>query len=75
MRDRLRFFHPDATPPGSVDQGVMHEKNGVLLPVDHPLAKSKKLRLRDLAGTPFVMFPARTIRVLRPGAGGFPAAG
>ena len=52
------FFHPDATlPPGLSTKVLMHEKNGVLLPADHPLAKAKKLRLRDLAGTPFVMFP------------------
>src|SRR5882672_4156736 len=52
------FFHPDATPPPGLSTKVlMQEKNGVLLPADHPLAKSKKLRLRDLAGTPFVMFP------------------
>jgi DNA-binding transcriptional LysR family regulator len=36
---------------------LLQEKNGVLLPADHPLARAKKLRLRDLADTPFVMFP------------------
>jgi DNA-binding transcriptional LysR family regulator len=52
------FFHPDATlPPGLATKVLMQERNGVLLPADHPLAKSRKLRLRDLAGTPFVMFP------------------
>jgi len=52
------FFHPDATPPpGLSTQVLLQEKNGVLLPADHPLAKARKLRLRDLAGTPFVMFP------------------
>ncbi len=52
------FFHPDATsPPGLATKVLMREKNGVLLPADHPLAKAKKLRLKDLAGTPFVMFP------------------
>lgn len=52
------FFHPDVTlPPGLSTKVLMQEKNGVLLPADHPLAKSRKLRLRDLAGTPFVMFP------------------
>jgi DNA-binding transcriptional LysR family regulator len=35
----------------------MQEKNGVLLPAEHPLASAKKLRLRELADTPFVMFP------------------
>src|SRR5512147_1659321 len=52
------FFHPDATlPPGLSTKVLMQERNGVLLPADHPLAKTRKLRLRDLAGTPFVMFP------------------
>ena len=52
------FFHPDATlPPGLSTKVLMQERNGVLLPADHPLARSRKLRLRDLAGTPFVMFP------------------
>ena len=71
------FFHPDATPPPGLSTKVlMQEKNGVLLPVDHPLAKAKKLRLRDLADTPFVMFP----RAHNPGfydrvLGAFQAAG
>jgi len=52
------FFHPDATlPPGLSTKVLMQERNGVLLPADHPLVRSRKLRLRDLAGTPFVMFP------------------
>lgn len=52
------FFHPNATlPPGLATKLLLQEKNGVLLPVEHPLAKLGKLRLRDLADTPFVMFP------------------
>jgi len=52
------FFHPEATPtPGLSTKLLLQEKNGVLLPADHALVRSKKLRLRDLAGTPFVMFP------------------
>lgn len=52
------FFHPDAaSSPGLSTKVLLQEKNGVLLPAEHPLAKAKKLRLRDLAGTPFVMFP------------------
>jgi DNA-binding transcriptional LysR family regulator len=52
------FFHPDATPPAGLSTKVlMQEKNGVLLPADHPLARAKKLRLRDLGAIPFVMFP------------------
>lgn len=52
------FFHPNVTlPPGLATKLLLQEKNGVLLPVEHPLAKTRKLRLRDLADTPFVMFP------------------
>lgn len=53
------FFHPDVeSPAGLRTKVLLREKNGVLLPGDHPLARGrKKLRLRDLAGTPFVMFP------------------
>jgi len=52
------FFHPNATLPGGLGTKVlMQEKNGVLLPAEHPLASAKKLRLRELADTPFVMFP------------------
>lgn len=52
------FFHPDATPPAGLSTKLLlQEKNGVLLPADHRLAHAPKLRLRDLAETPFVMFP------------------
>lgn len=52
------FFHPDATlPAGIAAKVLLRENNGVLLPTEHPLAKVKSLRLKDLAGTPFVMFP------------------
>lgn len=52
------FFHPDEqTPPGLRTQVLLREKNGVLLPADHPLSRAKTLKLRDLAGTPFVLFP------------------
>ena len=52
------FFHPNATlPPGLGTKLLLQEKNGVLLPADHALARMKKLRLRELADTPFVMFP------------------
>lgn len=53
------FFHPDLeTPTGLRTKVLLREKNGVLLPGDHPLAHTKrKLRLRELAGTSFVMFP------------------
>jgi DNA-binding transcriptional LysR family regulator len=36
---------------------LLREHNGVLLPAGHPLAKKKSLRLRELAVTPFVLFP------------------
>ncbi|HSY54021.1 MAG TPA: LysR family transcriptional regulator [Opitutaceae bacterium] len=51
------FFHPDAVVPGLRTRQLLHERNGVLLPADHPLAHRAKLRLRELAQTPFVLFP------------------
>lgn len=51
------FFHPDAPTPGLQTHELLRERNGVLLPVDHPLAKRKRLRLRDLDGIPLLLFP------------------
>lgn len=51
------FFHPDATTPGLKTHLLLREKNGVVLPADHALAAQPSLRLRDLADTPFVLFP------------------
>ncbi len=51
------FFHPDAPTPGIRTSLLLRERNGVLLPATHPLAKRAGLRLRDLATTPFVLFP------------------
>ena len=51
------FFHPDAPTPGLRTRLLLRERNGVLLPADHPLAGRPALRLRALAGTPFVLFP------------------
>jgi len=51
------FFHPDAPTPALQMRTLLHEKNGVLLPAGHARAKAKTLRLRDLADTPFVLFP------------------
>ncbi len=51
------FFHPDPTTPGLKTLTLLREKNGVLLPSDHALARKRKLHLRDLAATPFVLFP------------------
>jgi DNA-binding transcriptional LysR family regulator len=51
------FFHPDAPTPGLHTHVLLRERNGVLLPGDHPLANKTNLKLRDLAQTPFVLFP------------------
>ena len=51
------FFHPDAPTPGLRTRLLLRERNGVLLPTDHPLAHRPSLRLRELAATPFVLFP------------------
>jgi len=51
------FFHPDAPTPGLRTRLLLRERNGVLLPAGHPLAKKTAVRLRELAATPFVLFP------------------
>jgi DNA-binding transcriptional LysR family regulator len=53
------FFHPDAPTPGLKTRLLLRERNGVLLPASHPLARDHRdsLRLRDLAATPWVLFP------------------
>ncbi len=51
------FFHPDAPTPGLHMRLLLKERNGILLPSTHPLVGRPKLRLRDLAATPFVVFP------------------
>ena len=53
------FFHPDAPTPTLRTRVLLRERNGVLLPAGHPLAEraDPSLRLRDLAETPFVLFP------------------
>jgi len=51
------FFHPDSPNPGLRTRELLRERNGILLPADHPLAGQAALRLRDLASTPFVLFP------------------
>lgn len=51
------FFHPDAPTPGIRTRVLLRERNGVLLPAAHPLTKRRSLQLRDLATTPFVLFP------------------
>jgi DNA-binding transcriptional LysR family regulator len=57
------FYHPDAQTPGISTTLLLREKNGVLLPADHPLKDRRSLKLRDLGGTPFVLFP----RTFNPG--------
>jgi DNA-binding transcriptional LysR family regulator len=51
------FFHPDAPSPELRTRLLLRERNGVVLPADHPRAPGAALRLRDLADTPFVLFP------------------
>ena len=51
------FFHPDAPTPSLRTHELLRENNGVLLPADHPLSAKANLKLRDLADTPFVLFP------------------
>jgi len=51
------FFHPDSPTPGLRTRVLLKERNGVLLPADHPLVSRRRLRLEDLAQTPFVLFP------------------
>lgn len=51
------FFHPEARTPALRTRVLLRERNGVLLPADHPLAARATLRLRELAATPFVLFP------------------
>lgn len=51
------FFHPDASTPNLHTRQLLRERNGVLLPANHALATRAKLQLRDLAATPFVVFP------------------
>jgi len=57
------FFHPNASASaGAEGAGIrtrmlLRERNGILLPAGHALAKKKTLKLRDLAEVPFVLFP------------------
>lgn len=51
------FLHPHQLPPGFQTLQLLCERNGIVLPADHPAAKRKTLRLQDLAQEPFVLFP------------------
>lgn len=58
------FFHPETeTPAGIKTRQLLREQNGLVLPANHPLARKAKLKLQDMAETPFVLFP----RHLNPG--------
>ena len=55
------FFHPN-TSAGAEVAGIrtrmlLRERNGILLPAGHALAKKKSLKLRDLAKAALVLFP------------------
>jgi DNA-binding transcriptional LysR family regulator len=53
------FFHPEPSqPPGYQTRMLLRERNGVLLPAAHPRAQGRSpISLRELASTPFVLFP------------------
>lgn len=51
------FLHPDSLPAGFKTRQLLRERNGIVLPADHALAKRRTLRLRDVAAVPFVLFP------------------
>lgn len=51
------FLHPDSLPPEFKTRQLLRERNGVVLPADHALARRAVLRLRELEHVPFVMFP------------------
>ncbi len=51
------FFHPDAATVGLNTKLLLRERNGVLLPATHLLAKRAALKLLDLAMVPLVLFP------------------
>jgi LysR family transcriptional regulator, benzoate and cis,cis-muconate-responsive activator of ben and cat genes len=57
------FLHPDALPAGFWVHEMLREKNGLLLPTDHPRAGRRRLSLVEVATEPFVLFP----RVHNPG--------
>lgn len=51
------FLHPDSLPDGFKFRQLLKERNGVVLPNEHPLAKRRSLKLSDLVDVPFVLFP------------------
>lgn len=51
------FLHPGSLPEGFLTRPLLQERNGIILPADHPLATRKSLKLSALAQVPFVLFP------------------
>lgn len=51
------FLHPDALPEGFHFRQLLRERNGVVLPADHPLTRRRTLKLNELGDVPFVLFP------------------
>jgi len=51
------FLHPDSLPDSFLTRPLLRERNGIVLPADHPLAQRKSLKLSALATVPFVLFP------------------
>ena len=51
------FLHPDSLPEDFQFRQVLQERNGVVLPVEHPLARRPTLKLSALSDVPFVLFP------------------
>ncbi len=57
--DVALFLAPTVDRKGLVQEVVLKEPLFVALPEDHPLAKRKRLGLRDLINEPFVFIPPR----------------
>lgn len=53
------FLHPDALPEGFHFRQLLQERNGVVLPVEHSLARRRSLKLSELQDLPFVLFPRK----------------
>jgi DNA-binding transcriptional LysR family regulator len=53
----LGFMRETEGGPSLISKPIFRERLVALLPRQHRLAKSKKFKVRDLAGEPFVLFP------------------
>jgi len=51
------FLHPDSLPEDFHSRPLLQERNGIVLPAEHPMARKPSLRLKDLGDVPFVLFP------------------